>query len=215
MSLFPQVKFIKSAHEPEQFAPDRGREVAFAGRSNSGKSSAINAILNRRGLARTSKTPGRTQLVNFFDLGDNRRVVDLPGYGYAKVPRKVQEHWGHLMDAYFTGRRSLSGLILIMDVRFPMTEYDGQMLSWTEASRCPTHILLTKSDKLSRGAGSQVLQKVEHRLGQHCSAQIFSATKKTGVEQAREVLERMLETKTSGKREAGSGKKPLPGTGHQ
>ncbi len=206
MSLFPQAKFTKSAHEPAQFVRDRGREVAFAGRSNSGKSSAINAILNRRGLARTSKTPGRTQLVNFFDLSNNRRVVDLPGYGYARVPRKVQEHWGLLMESYFTGRRSLVGLILIMDVRFPMTEYDGQMLAWTEASRCPTHILLTKSDKLSRGAASQVLHKVEHHLGKRHTAQLFSATKRTGVEEAREALERMLEKKTSGKRQAGSGK---------
>ncbi len=206
MSLFPQAKFTKSAHEPAQFVPDRGREVAFAGRSNSGKSSAINAILNRRSLARTSKTPGRTQLVNFFDLGDKRRVVDLPGYGYAKVPRKVQEHWGHLMQTYFDGRRSLAGLILIMDVRFPMTEYDRQMLEWTRASGCPTHILLTKSDKLSRGAASQVLHKVERRLGKHHSAQLFSATKRTGVDEAREVLQKMLEAEKSGKREAGSGK---------
>ena len=212
MLLFANANFVKSAHEPEQFIRDRGSEVAFAGRSNSGKSSAINAILNRRGLARTSKTPGRTQLINFFDVGDQLRVVDLPGYGYARVPRKVQEHWGNLMDSYFTDRRSLKGLILMMDIRLPLTAFDERMLAWAGASWCPTHVLLTKADKLSRGAGAQTLQKVRKRLDKNYTVQLFSATKKLGLDEAQQRLAEMLGAEApargsrGGKREAGSGK---------
>ena len=151
MSTLSQAEFVISANRPAQFPPDKGSEVAFAGRSNAGKSSALNAIAGRKSLARTSKTPGRTRLVNFFALPDGDRLVDLPGYGYARVPEAMRRHWRHLMEAYFNQRRSLAGLILVMDVRRPLTEYDRQMLAWSEGVGCLTHILLTKADKLSRG----------------------------------------------------------------
>lgn len=163
-------------------------EIAFAGRSNAGKSSALNAITGRKALARTSKTPGRTQLVNFFSLDGERRLVDLPGYGYAKVPEAMRRHWRELMESYFVERRSLVGLVLVMDCRHPLTDFDQQMLAWSNANHCPVHILLTKADKLSRGAGSATLHKVRKAVGENASVQLFSATKKTGLEQARDQL---------------------------
>ena len=131
MSTYSQAHFLSSAWQPRQFVADEGLEVAFAGRSNAGKSTAINAITGRNGLARTSKTPGQTQLVNFFELAPGQRLVDLPGYGYAKVPVKIQRHWRQLMTAYFERRASLAGVFLIMDARRPLLEFDQQMLAWT------------------------------------------------------------------------------------
>jgi GTP-binding protein len=192
MSAYPDARFITSANVPKQFLADQGSEIAFAGRSNSGKSSAINAILGRRGLARTSKTPGRTQLVNFFAIGEGRRITDLPGYGYAKVPEAVRQHWGKLMDSYFRRRRSLAGLFLVMDARRPLTEFDQGMLGWAREAGCPVHILLTKADKLSRGAAAATLLAVRKSLGESASVQLFSALKGSGVEEAREVLETLL-----------------------
>ncbi len=192
MSAYPDVQFLTSANKRSQFVPDEGREVAFAGRSNAGKSSAINAILARRGLARTSKTPGRTQLVNFFALGAGLRVTDLPGYGYAKVPEAVRRHWGTLMDDYFHHRESLAGLFIVMDARRPLTEFDQGMLRWARAADCPVHLLLTKADKLSRGAAASTLLAVRREVGDAASAQLFSALKGTGLEQAREVLDGFL-----------------------
>lgn len=192
MSAYPEARFISSAHRPGQFLPDEGREVAFAGRSNAGKSSAINAVLGRRGLARTSKTPGRTQLVNFFALGEGRRITDLPGYGYARVPEAVRRHWGQLMDTYFRRRESLAGLFLVMDVRHPLTEFDTSMLAWAEAAGCPVHILLTKADKLSRGKGSATRHQVVKALGPGVGVQLFSALDGTGVEAARAALDGLL-----------------------
>lgn len=189
MSAYPNAQFLTSANTPAQFVPDDGREVAFAGRSNSGKSSAINAILGRRGLARTSKTPGRTQLVNFFMVGEQRRITDLPGYGYARVPDAVRQHWGRLMDGYFRHRQSLAGLFLVMDVRRPLTDFDQGMLDWARTAGCPVHILLTKADKLSRGAGTAALNSLRKAVGDTATAQLFSALKGTGVEAARDVLE--------------------------
>ncbi len=188
MSTLSQAEFVISANRPAQFPPDKGSEVAFAGRSNAGKSSALNAIAGRKSLARTSKTPGRTRLVNFFALPDGDRLVDLPGYGYARVPEAVRRHWRHLMEAYFNQRRSLAGLILVMDVRRPLTEYDRQMLAWSEGVGCLTHILLTKADKLSRGKASSMLHEVRSAVDPATSVQLFSATKKSGVDQAREAL---------------------------
>ncbi|MFB3063135.1 MAG: ribosome biogenesis GTP-binding protein YihA/YsxC [Gammaproteobacteria bacterium] len=181
-----------SANRPAQFPPDKGSEVAFAGRSNAGKSSALNAIAGRKSLARISKTPGRTQLVNFFALPDGDRLVDLPGYGYARVPDAMRRHWRHLMEAYFNQRRSLAGLILVMDVRRPLTEFDRQMLAWSEGVGCLTHILLTKADKLSRGKASAMLHEVRSAVDPETSVQLFSATKKSGVDQAREALMALL-----------------------
>ncbi|MCH8929572.1 MAG: YihA family ribosome biogenesis GTP-binding protein [Proteobacteria bacterium] len=192
MSSFNQAEFVISANRPAQFPPDKGSEVAFAGRSNVGKSSALNAIAGRKNLARTSKTPGRTQLVNFFVLPDGDRLVDLPGYGYARVPEAVRRHWRHLMEAYFNQRRSLAGLILVMDARRPLTEFDRQMLAWSEGVGCLTHILLTKADKLSRGKASAMLHEVRSAVDAETSVQLFSATKKSGIDQAREALMALL-----------------------
>ncbi|MCZ6687392.1 MAG: ribosome biogenesis GTP-binding protein YihA/YsxC [Gammaproteobacteria bacterium] len=192
MSPFNQAEFVISANRPAQFPPDKGSEVAFAGRSNAGKSSALNAIAGRKSLARISKTPGRTQLVNFFALPDGDRLVDLPGYGYARVPEAMRRHWRHLMEAYFNQRRSLAGLILVMDVRRPLTEFDRQMLAWSEGVGCLTHILLTKADKLSRGKASAMLHEVRSAVDPETSVQLFSATKKSGVDQAREALMALL-----------------------
>ena len=192
MPSFNQAEFLISANRPVQFPPDKGSEVAFAGRSNAGKSSALNAIAGRKSLARTSKTPGRTQLINFFALPNRDRLVDLPGYGYARVPEAMRKHWRHLMEAYFNQRRSLAGLILVMDVRRPLTEFDRQMLAWSQGVGCPTHILLTKADKLSRGKASAMLHEVSSAIGGDTSAQLFSATKKHGVDQGREALQALM-----------------------
>lgn len=186
---FQHIRFLLGAHELRQLPADSGAEVAFAGRSNAGKSSAINSITRRRGLARTSKTPGRTREINLFELADERRLVDLPGYGYAKVSDKVRRHWQHTLSAYLHKRRCLRGLILLMDVRHPLTEYDQAMVHWCAEVDMPLHALLTKSDKLSRGAGHGVLHKVQSELAgvlPQAEVQLFSALKNTGVEQARE-----------------------------
>ncbi len=192
MSQYPAARFLTSASEPRQFVPDRGSEVAFAGRSNAGKSSAINAILGRRAIARTSKSPGRTQLINFFLLQDEQRLVDLPGYGYARVSRTTREHWRVLLQAYFEGRRSLSGLILVVDSRRGLGDFDAQMLSWAKALDCPAHVLLTKADKLSREQAQRALAAAKHALGDGASVQLFSATTRLGLEEARRRLEALL-----------------------
>lgn len=194
MASFSNAKFVTSAHQPNQFMPDTGIEVAFAGRSNAGKSSAINCITNRKNLARTSKTPGRTQLINFFDVEYGKRLVDLPGYGYAKVSDRMRRHWRDLMATYFGERQALGGLILVMDVRHPLTDFDRQMLDWAEAAERPVHVLLTKADKLKRGPAQSTLLSVKRELGKGASAQLFSATKKTGVDEARAVLADFLNT---------------------
>jgi GTP-binding protein len=192
MSHYPQASFLTSAHQPTQFFKDDGAEVAFAGRSNSGKSSAINAMVNQRNFARTSKSPGRTQLVNFFHLRDQQRLVDLPGYGYARVNRSMQDHWRTLMTAYFEQRESLVGLFLIVDIRRSLGDFDWQMLDWAGQIGCPTHVLLTKADKLKRGASIDTLNTVRKETADEISTQLFSATKKTGVEEARTALDKML-----------------------
>jgi len=183
-----------SIPDPHQAPPDAGYEVAFAGRSNSGKSSALNALTQRKSLARTSKTPGRTQHLVFFELDGERRLVDLPGYGFAKVPEKVRRHWGLAMETYLSGRESLRGLVLMMDVRHPLTDFDKQMLQWCQHAGMPVHILLTKADKLKRGPAMSTLLKVQKTLAEqhNVSVQLFSALKHTGVEQARAVLDTWL-----------------------
>ena len=183
-----QARFRLGVQKLAQLPPDRGAEVAFAGRSNAGKSSALNALTGRRGLARTSKTPGRTQQINFFDLDPEHRLVDLPGYGYARVSRALQARWQALMAAYLEQRRSLKGLVLLTDVRHPLTEGDRQLLEWCRQARLPVHVLLTKADKLSRGRALAVLEQLKARLAEpypELSMQLFSAQKKTGVDQAR------------------------------
>jgi len=185
--LLGSARFTVAAAEPRQW-PDRpGPEVAFAGRSNVGKSSAINAIVRRRGLARTSKTPGRTQQIVFFELSGGARLVDLPGYGYAKVPDALRERWAASIESYLTQRATLRGLILLMDSRHPLTELDASLLEWCEPSGLAVHILLTKIDKLGRGAAKQTELAVRDAvagLGSPVTVQQFSALKQTGVEQA-------------------------------
>jgi GTP-binding protein len=194
MSQFPDAKFILSANAADQFPPDTGTEVAVAGRSNAGKSSAINVIVNRRQFARTSKTPGRTQLVNFFELRDGQRMVDLPGYGFARVAESVREHWGRLLQSYFEQRESLCGLILVVDARRQLADFDRHMLSFADSVGVPVHILLTKADKLKRGKAATALLEVQKELGNSASAQLFSALKKDGVEECREMLEEFLKS---------------------
>lgn len=185
MPQFPESKFLLSAWEPHQFPADDGAEVAFVGRSNAGKSSALNAITGRRDLARTSKTPGRTQLINFFALKAGQRLADLPGYGYAKVPAEMQRHWRELMSRYVETRASLAGLVLVMDARRPLTDFDWQMLTWTRDQSLPTHLLLTKADKLNRGEATLTLKKVRAQTDGTATAQLFSAVTKAGVDEAR------------------------------
>lgn len=192
MSLYPNAKFIKSANALSQFPADEGVEVAVAGRSNAGKSSAINIIVNRRQFARTSKTPGRTQLVNFFALRDDQRLVDLPGYGFAKVSGAMREHWGELLSGYFQVRQSLQGLLLIVDMRRRLTDYDRAMMQFAEEVDLPTHILLTKADKLKRGQAATAVLEVRKEVGDKATVQPFSATKRTGEDEARQKLEEFL-----------------------
>jgi len=193
MSTYPHVKFLTSAAEAHQLAADAGREVAFAGRSNSGKSTAINAITQRAGLARVSRTPGRTQLINFFELTPERRLVDLPGYGYAKVPERVRIHWLELMQHYFNVRESLVGLILIVDSRRGLGEQDVAMLEWVLARGRRAHVLLSKSDKINRRDATRVLKETSAAcVDAAVSVQLFSAHSKQGIETARAVMDGWL-----------------------
>jgi GTP-binding protein len=205
MPHFPPAEFLTSSWQPHQFPPDQGVEVAFAGRSNAGKSSALNAITGRRDLARTSKTPGRTQLINFFALNERQRLADLPGYGYAKVPEKMRDHWRQLLSKYVETRASLGGLVIVMDSRRPLTDFDWQMLEWTGAQSLPTYLLLTKADKLSKGEALTTLKKVRAEVGDAVGAQLFSAVTKAGVDEARKVVLRMLATTPSRAEEAADG----------
>ncbi len=192
MSHYPEARFLTSANAVSQFVPDSGVEVAVAGRSNAGKSSAINVIVNRRRFARTSKTPGRTQLINFFVLRDGQRLVDLPGYGFARVSAAKQQHWGDLISAYFHARSSLAGLLLIVDVRRQLQDYDRQMLAFAEDVGLPIHILLTKADKLKRGQAARALLEVGKEVGERATVQLFSAVSRQGQEEARAALQRLL-----------------------
>jgi GTP-binding protein len=191
MTIYRSVKFVTSAAEAHQLAPDTGREVAFAGRSNAGKSTAINAITQRAGLARVSRTPGRTQLINFFELTPDRRLVDLPGYGFAKVPQAVKARWLELMAHYFDVRESLIGLVLIVDSRRGLGAQDAVMLEWILARNREAHVLLTKSDKLNRQESLRVLRETREACSDTAvTAQLFSAHAKQGFEEARAVLDR-------------------------
>lgn len=191
MPLFQNASFYISAHNLRDLPPPVGVEVAFAGRSNAGKSSALNTMANHNRLAYVSKQPGRTQLINFFALGNERFLVDLPGYGYAKVPQSMREHWQMVLADYLTYRTTLHGLVLVMDCRHPLTPLDRQMLDWFCPSGKPVHVLLTKSDKLSRSAASMTLQAVKKELNEiwgNCTVQLFSSLKKQGVEEAEKVI---------------------------
>ena len=186
------AQYLLSAHTTRQQPADGGMEVAFAGRSNAGKSSALNALTHRNGLARVSKTPGRTQQLVFFQVQPDRYLVDLPGYGYAKVPQELQAHWQAFIDQYFRTREALRGLVVVMDIRHPLKDYDRQMLGYAVQRGLPAHALLTKADKLGRGQQAQALQAVKKELfssfGDTVGVQTFSAESKQGVEEARAVV---------------------------
>ncbi len=192
---FSKVTFLQSAGRLDQCPPDNADEVAFIGRSNAGKSSAINALTGQPKLARTSKTPGRTQLLNFFQVAEGKYLVDLPGFGFARVPDKVKAQWEEQLEAYLQKRQSLRGLIMLMDIRHPLREYDNQMLHWCGQAGMPAHILLTKSDKLKSGAQSKTLLETRRNLaiyGDLVSVQLFSALKNLGCGELKGVLQDWL-----------------------
>lgn len=182
---FQTINFLTSAAELEQLPEDSGKEVAFAGRSNVGKSSALNALTRQRDLARTSKTPGRTQLINFFRIDDDKRLVDLPGYGYAKVAREIKQRWEKTLGQYLETRECLQGLILLIDIRHPLKEFDAMMVEWAVHTNLPLHVLLTKADKLSRNQVNQSIAAIKKRLGvmPNVSIQAFSSLNKLGLDE--------------------------------
>ena len=191
MGLFSKAEFFTTVNHLRDLPLHGGKEVAFVGRSNAGKSSAINTLANHTRLAYTSKTPGRTQHLNYFSLGDSKFLVDLPGYGYARVPPDVQKHWEALLSQYLQTREALCGLVIIMDARHPLTALDEQMLDWFAQTGKPVHVLLTKSDKLSRQQATQTLHGVKSFFAEHFpnySVQLFSSLKKIGTEEAEAVI---------------------------
>ena len=195
MPLFRKARFLKSAQVLSDLPQESQCEVAFAGRSNAGKSSVINTLAGRRQLARVSKTPGRTQLMNYFDLGGGRFLVDLPGYGYAKVPTATRAPWGRVLGDYLQTRGQLVGLVVVMDARHPLTELDRGLLEWFRPTGKPVHVLLTKSDKLSRARALQTLRQVRGALAAESplwTAQLFSSLKRTGMDDAEAVLGQWL-----------------------
>jgi GTP-binding protein len=196
---YQKAEFLYSAPDLARCPAEGGAEVAFAGRSNAGKSSAINTLTGNKKLARTSKTPGRTQLINYFKVDDNRSLVDLPGYGYAKVPLSVKKKWNANLSTYLHERKSLKGLILLMDIRHPMQEFDTMMLNWSIETEMPVHILLTKADKLKKGPAKNTLLSVQKNLAEAnvtdlVSVQLFSSLKRDGVKELVNVLDSMLVT---------------------
>jgi len=191
MSLFRGAAFYITAHHLSDLPPPLGPEIAFAGRSNAGKSSAINTLVDHNRLAFVSKTPGRTQQINFFSLRGGAFLVDLPGYGYARVQRELRAHWEQLLSTYLQTRGSLFGMVLIMDARHPLTPLDQQMLNWFALTGKPVHVLLTKSDKLSRQEGQKTLREVRAKLLEYAgnyTVQLFSSSKKLGMEEAEEII---------------------------
>lgn len=190
-SIYQNAKFLLSVAKLTQLPPDEGVEVAIVGRSNSGKSSVLNQLTQNKSLARVSKTPGRTQHINLFGFDDNRRMADLPGYGYAKVPPSVKQHWEKTLDAYLRTRECLKGLVLVMDIRHPLKDFDIQLLNWSSACELPVHILLNKSDKLRSGAIKNTFFEVEKALKEYenpISIQVFSALKGLGIKEFKEIL---------------------------
>lgn len=194
MTFFTQAVFFKSVYDLSELPPDEGAEIAFAGRSNAGKSTALNALVNRKRLAFTSKTPGRTQTINFFNIGTQRHLVDLPGYGFAAVPLKEKHHWGELISNYLRIRASLRGLVLIMDARHPFTELDRQLLDWIAPLQTPAHVLLTKADKLGKQEAAATLRAAQAEADRYpqCSVQLFSGSTGLGVVAAQKVLAQWL-----------------------
>ena len=200
MPLLQKAKFLTSANHINELPEDDGLEIAFAGRSNAGKSSAINSLSRQNRLAYVSKQPGRTQLVNFFEIEERKYLVDLPGYGYAKVPESMRKHWQKTLPTYLQQRQSLVGLVIVMDIRNPLTTLDINMLDWFAPRQKPIHVLLTKCDKLSKDKQNKTLFSVQKELENQwstfyqtpCTAQLFSSLKKIGLEEADGVLETWL-----------------------
>jgi len=190
MTPFAHAAFLRAAANAADLPPPGPSEIAFAGRSNVGKSSAINALAGRRALARTSKTPGRTQTINFYALGEAARLVDLPGYGYARVPRTMRMQWRELVGAYLRSAHALVGVVLLMDARHPLTPLDLQLIEWL--GERPMHVLLSKADKLSRRAQGELLHDVRRRLGRN-SVTLFSSVTRQGVDECRDLLELWLQ----------------------
>lgn len=189
---YNNAAFLLSAPSLDQLPLDQGCEVAFIGRSNAGKSSAINTITNIKGLARTSKTPGRTQTINLFRLDDKRRIVDLPGYGYAKIPLAVKQRWHQLINHYLESRQCLRGIVVVMDIRHPLKDSDQQLIQWAAKYQVPLHVLLTKSDKLNHGASITTLRSVEEALSPYqglVTVQLFSSLDRAGLERVTEKLD--------------------------
>jgi GTP-binding protein len=195
---YNQATFVTSAANLAACPPESVAEVAFAGRSNAGKSSAINAITNQTRLARISKTPGRTQLINFFGLAEGRFLVDLPGYGFAKVPLSVKNKWQEELEKYLRRRQVLCGLILLSDIRHPLKDFDRMMIDWAVQSDLPLHLLLTKSDKLKRGAAQNTLLTIQKELKSfdNVTVQLFSSLKNDGVTEVRAKLDEWLGDET-------------------
>jgi len=190
-NIFANSRFLISAHKLSQLPADDGQEIAFAGRSNAGKSTTINALTNHKGLAKVSKTPGRTQLFNCFEFAPGQRLVDLPGYGYAKVPEKMRKHWQQEINRYLLERQSLIGVVLIMDIRHPMKTFDQQMLEWAHHSGLNIHLLLNKADKLNNSQIQMTLRQVKKtvsELAPRATLQTFSALRKTGAAELSQVL---------------------------
>ena len=191
---FARAAYLLAAHNARQLPPDGGFEVAFAGRSNAGKSSALNAMCQQNALARVSKTPGRTQQLVYFELPPHtdRFLVDLPGYGYAKVPQDLQAHWQAFLSEYFRTREALKGLVVVMDIRHPLKDYDRQMIAYAVERGLPAHAILTKADKLSRGAAGNALQAVRRDLqaqyADSVTVQVYSSEARTGVDELRAVV---------------------------
>ena len=192
---FNQTSFVTSAATLKDCPEQSLAEVAFAGRSNAGKSSAINTLCNQSRLARISKTPGRTQLINFFAVENGKYLVDLPGYGFAKVPLEVKNKWQFELEQYLRKREALCGVVLLSDIRHPLKEFDRMMINWAVQSQLPIHLLLTKADKLKRGAAQNILLKIKRELENHneVSVQLFSSLKNTGVVEAQNVISSWLE----------------------
>ncbi|HIO96515.1 MAG TPA: YihA family ribosome biogenesis GTP-binding protein, partial [Leucothrix sp.] len=195
-AFYQQARFLQSATTTKTLPPELGFEVAFSGRSNSGKSSTLNKLCQQKSLARTSKTPGRTQLINFFSLPEGKYLVDLPGYGYAKVPNAVKFEWQRFIESYLSNRFTLQGLVIVMDIRRPMLEFDLNMLKWAEAHQLPVHVVLNRHDKLKHGQAKSALLKTQQQLNKYnneCSVQMFSALKGLGVDELSKQLDKWLQ----------------------